>query len=115
MTKFLFVCSANKHRSKTADDYFSSKYPELHFSSGGTNHKICKKEGTELLTDEMIEWADCILVMEEKHRRVINSNARKNHLTKTKVLHIPDIYQYYQKELIAVLEEKADSVIRQGR
>ena len=44
MTKtILFVCSANKQRSKTAEDYFSSKYADFHFISAGTNRKICEQ------------------------------------------------------------------------
>ena len=44
--KYLFVCSANKQRSKTAEDYLSGLNPEHEFLSAGTNHKICFKEGT---------------------------------------------------------------------
>lgn len=114
MNKFLFVCSANKQRSKTADDYFSEKYPDLEFLSGGTNHKICRKEGTEPLTQEMVEWADWVIVMERKHRDEILSNAQVNYSRKIKVLDIPDIYKYYQKELITLLEEKAGALIRES-
>ncbi len=39
MKSILFVCSANKDRSKTADDYFSKHYPDLSFDSAGTNKK----------------------------------------------------------------------------
>jgi predicted protein tyrosine phosphatase len=111
MNKFLFVCSANKQRSKTADDYFSEKYSDLQFLSGGTNQKICQKEGTEPLTEDMLEWANCVIVMGEKHRKIINSTSKGNHDKKIKVFNIPDIYKYYQKELIQVLEEKIDTFI----
>jgi predicted protein tyrosine phosphatase len=59
----LFVCSANKLRSKTADDYFSAKYPAYNFMSAGTNHKTYQKEGTTPLEEFMLEWADVIYVM----------------------------------------------------
>jgi len=39
----LFICSTNKQRSKTAEDYFSSKYADFHFISAGTNIKICER------------------------------------------------------------------------
>lgn len=112
MNKFLFVCSANKQRSKTADDYFSEKFSDLAFSSGGTNHKICRKEGTEPLTEDMFKWADCVIVMERKHREIILASTKGNYANKIKVLSIPDVYKYYQKELIAELEEKAGDLIR---
>ena len=43
--KILFVCSANKQRSKTAEDYFASKYGNHEFLSAGTNLKLFRKEG----------------------------------------------------------------------
>lgn len=62
-TKVLFVCSANKQRSKTAEDYFSERHPSLEFKSAGTNHKICAKEGTTPLTKDLIEWADKVFLL----------------------------------------------------
>lgn len=106
MKKILFVCSANKQRSITASDYFSEKLATFEFDSAGTNHKICKKEGTQLLTESLMEWADLVLVMEEKHRRVITENGGSHFGKKIKVLAIPDRYKYYQNELIELLEAK---------
>jgi predicted protein tyrosine phosphatase len=109
MAKILFVCSANKQRSKTGEDYFSAKYPDHQFESAGTNLKMCEKEGTNPLTEELLEWADWILVMEEKHRQFINQFATNKYGKKIKVLKIRDIYKYYQKELIEILEDKAEN------
>jgi len=106
VVNILFVCSANKQRSKTASDYFSEKFPDFEFDSAGTNHKICHKEGTQPLTFELMEWADIILVMEEKHRKIIVENGGSQFGKKINVLVIPDRFKYYQKELIALLEEK---------
>jgi len=47
----LFVCSANKDRSKTAEDYFSEQFPNINFDSAGTNKKICNQLGTNYLED----------------------------------------------------------------
>ena len=102
----MFVCSANKQRSKTADDYFSEKYPDINFQSAGTNHKTCIKEGTTLLEEYMLEWADTIYVMENKHKDEINKHVGSKYNKKIKVLSIPDIYKYNQKELIQILENK---------
>ncbi|NVK62954.1 MAG: phosphotyrosine protein phosphatase [Flavobacteriales bacterium] len=106
MTNILFVCSANKERSKTADDYFSEKYPHIQFDSAGTNLKICQKEGTNPMTEELADWADEIIVMEQKHANLINQHTDRNYARKIRILHIPDHYKYYQKELIELLEEK---------
>lgn len=106
MKHILFVCSANKQRSKTADDYFSEKYPDLHFDSAGTNLKICHQEGTNPLTEELVGWADVIFVMEKRHKDQINLHTSERYSKKIKVLNIPDRFKYYQKELIELLEEK---------
>lgn len=108
MKKILFVCSANKQRSKTADDYFSAKYPSLRFDSAGTNLKVCQKEGTNPMTEELAEWADVIYVMEKRHKDLINKHTSENYARKIHVLHIPDRFKYYQKELIDILENKLD-------
>jgi predicted protein tyrosine phosphatase len=108
MKKILFVCSANKQRSKTASDYFSEKFTAYEFDSAGTNHKICNKEGTQPLTEALMQWADLVIVMEEKHSRIITKNGGSHFRKKIKVLSIPDRYKYYQKELILLLEMKAE-------
>lgn len=105
----LFVCSANKQRSKTAEDYFSTKFAGLHhFNSAGTNLKICNKEGTNPINQEFLDWADLILVMEKRHKELILSSFSKKHGSKIKTLAIPDRFKYYQKELIELLENKVE-------
>jgi predicted protein tyrosine phosphatase len=105
----LFVCSANKLRSKTAEDYFSEKYVNTDnvFISAGTNIKTCLKEGTVPLEEWMLEWADYIYVMEKKHKEEILAYT-KEYLNKIIVLGIKDNYSYYQPELIELLETKVD-------
>lgn len=102
----LFVCSANKQRSKTAEDYFSSKYPEFHCISAGTNIKMCEREGTNPLTIAALEESDLIFVMENTHKKEVKNFIKGRFQKKLIVLNIPDIYKYYQKELIEILEEK---------
>ena len=106
MPNILFVCSANKDRSKTADDYFSEKYPQYNFDSAGTNLKICHQEGTNPMTEELAKWADEIMVMEKKHKDFINSMSSESYSKKIRVLNIPDYYKYYDKALIELLEKK---------
>jgi len=104
--KILFVCSANKQRSKTAEDFFSIKYNNHKFLSAGTNIKICRKEGTTELTEDLLIWADKVYVMEQKHVNQIQKHTGSKYYTKIHVLNIPDIYNYYNTELITILEEK---------
>ena len=104
----LFVCSANIDRSKTAEDYFSAKHPDIAFRSSGTNKSICIQEGTNYLCEEDLEWADTIYVMEPKHRKAIKSFSKLKLGNKLKVLYIPDHYKYNDPKLIDVLGEKAN-------
>lgn len=69
MKNILFVCSANKQSSKTAEDYFTSKYTNFNFDSAGTNQKICNKEGTNFITEKHLTWADEVYVMEQRHKK----------------------------------------------
>lgn len=107
----LFVCSANKDRSKTADDYFSAKYENYNFLSAGTNHKICNQLGTTPLDIDLLEWADAIFVMEAKHAKFIKEISSNKHSSKVTILKIEDIYTYYDKTLIEVLEEKMNQYL----
>ena len=102
----LFVCSANKQRSKTAEDYFSLTYPDYTFTSAGTNLKICKKEGTNPLTIELLQQADLVFVMEARHKKTIKESLKCRLRKEIIVLNIPDLYKYYQKELIELLQNK---------
>ncbi len=104
--KILFVCSVNKQRSKTAEDYFSKEYSNLEFKSAGTNIKVCRKEGTNPLTEELMKWASLVFVMETKHQKLILKHTGDAYNSKIKVLSIPDRYKYYDKELIEILGSK---------
>lgn len=104
--KLLFVCSANKQRSKTAEDYFASKYGSHEFLSAGTNLKICRKEGTTELSEDLLQWAEVVYVMERRHLEQIQKHTGSTYYSKIKVLGIPDIYKYYDGGLISILEEK---------
>lgn len=105
-THILFVCSANKERSKTAEDYFAERYPNLDFRSVGTNKKICNQEGTFYLNEEDLSWADTIYAMEQKHKKEVLRFSKSVNSKKVKVLNIPDHFTYYQKELLEILDEK---------
>jgi len=102
----LLICSANKQRSKTAEDYFSSKYDDFHFISAGTNIKMCEREGTIPLTIELLERADLVFVMENRHKKEVRNFINGRFKKELIVLNIPDIYKYYQKDLIELLNER---------
>lgn len=97
MSNFLFVCSANKQRSKTAEDYFSEKFSEHVFKSAGTNQKICFQEDTNFISLEDLMWADSILVMEKNPKEFIVKSFGDSFSSKIITLNIKDVYSYFQK------------------
>lgn len=106
MKNILFVCSANKDRSKTAEDYFSKKYSNLFIDSAGTNKSTCNQLGTNYINKEQLDVADIVFVMENKHLRAIKTVFGTKYYNKIKVLNIKDIYKYGSKKLIEILNIK---------
>jgi len=97
----LFVCSQNRLRSPTAEQVFSRR-EDLEVDSAGTNHNA-----DNLLTAELIEWADVIFVMEKAHRSKLQRRFRTALGGRRVIcLDIPDDYDFMQPELIRLLEAK---------
>ena len=106
MKNIVFICSANKDRSKTAEDYFSKQYPNIHFDSAGTNKTICNQLRTNYVNKLQLDGADMIFVMEHQHANQIKTVFGNNYFKKIKVLNIKDIYKYGSKDLIRILNDK---------
>ena len=100
---YLFVCSQNKLRSPTAEHIFADT-PGINTLSAGTN-----SDAEEPLTDDLVEWAHFIFVMEPTHRNKL----RKRHRQALKdqrviVLNIPDDYEFMDPDLVALLKDKME-------
>lgn len=102
--KVLFLCTANQHRSRTAEDFYRIKCPNYKFKSAGLSRKFCEKFGTTLCSEDMLAWADLTFVMEKRHKDRITEHTRDIHLFKISILNIDDIYKYMQPELIEILQ-----------
>ena len=102
--KLLFVCTANRQRSTTAHTIYEND-SRFEVKSAGTD-----KAATTVLTDELLNWADSILVMEKHHRNHIRNLFPDIYRNKKIVcLYIPDEYDYMQPELISILKEKIEN------
>ena len=101
MTNVLFVCSANRLRSPTAEQVFST-WPGIETDSAGVSN------GADvLLSAEQIEWADIIFVMEKTHRNKLNRKFRSSLNGKRVVcLDIPDDYEFMDPHLVRILESR---------
>jgi predicted protein tyrosine phosphatase len=88
-------------RSPTAEHLFAD-VAGVQTLSAGTDH-----DADERLTDELVDWADVIFVMERPHRAKLL--ARHRRVLKDKrvvVLRIRDDYGYLDPQLISLLRTK---------
>jgi predicted protein tyrosine phosphatase len=99
--KVLFICSQNMLRSPTAEEVFSA-VPGLEATSAGTD------DGAEVVVSgDLVEWADIILVMEDRHKRRMKEKFGKTlRDKKLVVLAIPDNYERMDTELVAILKQR---------
>lgn len=104
--KILFICTANKDRSRTAEIYFQNKYPEHRFRSAGINKYLSERHGGVHLKSYMLDVADRIICAEFVHSDYIVQKIDKKYLSKIEILHLGDTRTFMEKELIAMLEEK---------
>jgi predicted protein tyrosine phosphatase len=66
--KLLFVCTVNRMRSATAHKIYESD-DRFEVKSAGTD-----KSANTVLTEEILNWADSIVVMEKHHRNHIRKH-----------------------------------------
>jgi len=105
--RILFVCSRNRRRSPTAEAVFGA-YPGVEALSAGTS-----PDAETLLSADLIEWADLVLVMETVHRRRLQS--RFGSLLKARkiaVLGIPDDYDFMDPKLVRILKSRIEPYVK---
>lgn len=100
-TKLLFVCSANKWRSPTAEALLRN-HPRYDARSAGTSQAARVR-----ITDKHIRWADRIFVMETRHRDLLRQRFHRELGSKfLTVLDIPDIYTYMDPDLVDLIHAR---------
>ena len=107
--KILFVCTINRMRSATAHTIYADD-ARFEVLSAGTD-----QSAKVALSEDLLNWADAIVVMEKEHRNFI----RKHYLhiynkKKLVCLYIPDDFDYMQEELIFILKDKFEDVWQRG-
>jgi predicted protein tyrosine phosphatase len=102
--KVLFVCTGNIDRSPTAEEIFRS-YPGVEAKSAGTSELAPTR-----ISKELVEWADLILVMEERHARSVLLNC-PGQRSKIVVLGIEDVYKRGDPALRQIIKQKAEPII----
>ena len=105
--RILFICTVNRMRSATAEEIYKDD-ARFEVRSAGI-HPAARV----VVSEGLLDWAQLVLVMENRHRKYIRENYPETERTKQIiVLDIPDVYDFMQAELIAALREKVESVIR---
>jgi len=99
--KVLFVCTANKLRSPTAEDVFRD-YLGIEAKSAGTD-----ANAPTPLTNDLVAEADLIIVMENHNRERIRKKFKQRPPdSRIVTLNIPDEYERGDPELIELLKAK---------
>jgi len=106
MANILFVCTANRDRSRTAEIYFQNKYPEHRFRSAGINKYLSERHGGIHLKAYMLDIADRIICMENIHFTYIHEKIDKKYYSKIQILELGDTDTFMTKSLIDQLELK---------
>jgi predicted protein tyrosine phosphatase len=101
----LFVCSQNKWRSPTGETLYRND-PRVNVRSAGTSASAKQR-----ISEPDLIWADLVLVMENKHKKIITSQFRNLDLPLIMVLDIPDDYQYMAQELVEMLKASTEYVL----
>ena len=105
--KILFVCTANKMRSATAHELYKDDKRFL-VSSAGTD-----SEASNPINENILEWADSILVMEKHHRNFIRKKFPSIYNSKKiACMYIPDEYDFMDEDLIAILKDRFEDFYR---
>lgn len=104
--RILFLCTSNLHRSATAVSYFNDRCPQHEYRGAGLDVRNCKAYNTNFCTEEDLQWADRVFVMESAHKLKVMRYG--DFALKTINLNIEDIYQHNDPALIKVFESKAE-------
>src|SRR5688500_6912183 len=101
ITKVLFVCHQNRCRSATAERVFC-KRTDLDVRSAGIGPDALVR-----VNARMLDWADVVFVMEERHRRELG-RMFPNHpaLPRVVSLEIPDEYAFLDPTLVDLLTSR---------
>lgn len=107
LKNLLFVCSRNKWRSLTAETIYKNSSEFLVKSAGTENSARVK------INSKLINWADCIFVMEKHHKEKLLLNFPTEIKNKEIIiLEIQDNYKFMDEELIEEIKTSVSSYLQ---
>lgn len=130
----LFVCTGNTCRSPMAEAIMKSKWPEESVKSAGvfagkgepmaSNSEVVLREKnltldheTAQITEEMLEWADLVLTMTDRHKQTLTlqyPNYESKYYTLKEYVLVDDLKWQELKESYSAFEEKRSHILREG-
>jgi predicted protein tyrosine phosphatase len=105
MPNILFVCGKNKWRSPTAQAIYKND-SRVNVRSAGV-----KSDAKRKISKKDIEWADLILVMENKYRKWIKDHFKYMYFPTIDSLEIPDNYNFMDEELIELIRSGTEPYV----
>jgi predicted protein tyrosine phosphatase len=108
--KILFVCTANRMRSKTAEKIYKDDERFIVKSAGVADFADVP------LNLELLKWADYVIVMEDMHVEWIRESYPRFFLRKHEqilCLDIPDVFNFMDFELVYRIEHKFETRYRE--
>ena len=95
----LFICGRNQWRSPTAARVYANDQ-RIEVRSAGVGSKSRRQ-----VSDQDMQWADLILVMEQKYKARLLGTFRDLDLPLIDSLDIPDEYEFMNEELVELIRE----------
>jgi protein-tyrosine phosphatase len=102
----LVVCGRNKKRSRTAEHIFKNDC-RFNIRSVGLSPKSDRK-----ISENDLNWADLVFVMETEQRSKICSLYMHLEIPTVEILHIPDDYEFMDKELVEMLTDRINDTLK---
>jgi predicted protein tyrosine phosphatase len=102
----LFICSANKNRSITAQFWFSLRHPANNYDSAGSSKFATSKYKGKYFNQKQLECADRIICMEKRNYNDIQKIFGTNFNSKIEIANISDNYKFLEIGLIWELTDK---------
>lgn len=102
----LVVCGRNKKRSRTAEHIFKND-DRFNIRSVGLSPKSERK-----ISEQDLNWADLVFVMETNHRSRISSTYRHLSIPEIEVLNIDDEFEFMDEELVQLLTDRINNILK---
>jgi protein-tyrosine phosphatase len=104
--RILFVCGRNQWRSPTATRTYANDQ-RIEVRSAGVGSKSRRH-----VTEQDINWADLILVMEQKYKTRLLGTFRDLEFPLIDSLDIPDEYEFMNEELVDLIREGTEFYLK---